>query len=143
MLRKGKFSRVPAPRRARTPEPPTETVAYRARRLREALHLSGDAFALACGLGRVEVVQLENGRNKATSYALRDALARGSNVPLEPLAEYLDGKITLSALLSLRGMRPLGDWWRTILANAPRGEATTPVAGSSIVPKAQRKDQTG
>jgi hypothetical protein len=62
----------------------------------------------------VEVVQLEGGKNKGTSYATRAALAKGVDVPVDLLAAYLDGEIALSTVLTLRGTYASAQWWRAV-----------------------------
>lgn len=95
-----------------------ETVAKRIRALRKAVNKSQDQVADDGGFERTYMNKIENGANTATSYKIRDGLARGFDVPLEPLAEYLDGKLPLESLLALRGMRSTSNWWRGIAARA-------------------------
>lgn len=119
-----------------------ETVAGRVKLLRGALGLTQEAMATAAGLERVVLVQVESGKNQASSYAIRAALAIGTDVPLEALADYLDGALPLRGLLALRGMRAASQWWRPI-ASAAAGTAppssslreSTPSAPSTIRPK--------
>lgn len=61
------------------------TAADKIRVLRAALGagVTQERLAELCGLTRVEVVQLETGKNKASSYATRLALARGVDVPVD------------------------------------------------------------
>ena len=96
-----------------------ETTAARVRALRKKLGVTQDQLADQCDITRVEVVLLEAGRNKATSYAMRAALAKGVDVPVEAIAAYLDGEIDLAALLTLRGTYASTQWWRGLLARRP------------------------
>lgn len=97
--------------------PPPSTTAWRVKALREALdNITQEALAERCGLNRVEVVQMEAGRNKVTSWAARVALARGIDVPSEAMGAYLDGEIDVEGLLSLRGTREASEFWRNLLA---------------------------
>jgi transcriptional regulator with XRE-family HTH domain len=89
-----------------------QTTADRVRGLRRALAVTQERLAEMCGLERVEVVQLEAGKNKATSYATRAALARGTDVPIDAMAAYLDGEIALPSLLALQGSYASTQWWR-------------------------------
>jgi transcriptional regulator with XRE-family HTH domain len=128
----------------------TETVGARVRLLRVAMGMTQEALAEAAGLDRPVMVQIESGRNQATSYAIRAALALGADVPLEALAEYLDGHLLLRGLVALRGMRAASQWWRPIAdaASSPSSrpevtqrsvaaqpESTTPSKGSEARPK--------
>lgn len=79
-------------------------------------------------------MQLETGHNKASSYLIRDGLARAADVPINALAEYLDGKLELNDLLRLRGTYSTGDWWRALVQAQHRAEE----AESSPPPHSRR-----
>lgn len=64
-------------------------IAQHVRAIRRRLRLSQEDFAERCGIERVVVWQLENGRNKGTSAAIQTALARGAGMTLEELRRYL------------------------------------------------------
>lgn len=72
----------------------------RLKALRKARRITQDELSTAAQLDRVAVVHIETGRNQASSYAVREALARGLNLPIERLAAYLDGKIQLEQILT-------------------------------------------
>jgi transcriptional regulator with XRE-family HTH domain len=75
------------------------SVADRLRALRKHLGLTQDQLANASELERVVIVQIENARNQASSYAVRKALAKGTGFPVERLSSYLDDEVTLDELL--------------------------------------------
>lgn len=87
--------RNPADKRARM----AADVAQRVRELRKARGLTQEQLAVAGGLERVEVVQIESGKNQAGSSRIGRALAKGARVGLEDLFKYLDGEIGLDDLL--------------------------------------------
>jgi transcriptional regulator with XRE-family HTH domain len=99
---------------------PAETSADRIRALRLRLGMTQEALGEACRMprNRLIVSQLETGKNGATSYATRAQLAEGFDVPLEALAAYLDGAVSLRGILALRGMRDRAEWWRELVAAA-------------------------
>jgi transcriptional regulator with XRE-family HTH domain len=70
--------------------------------LRKALELSQRDFARACGIEREHLSNIERGQNKATSSAMREALAKGAGVTIEALNAYLSGTSKLEDLLSAR-----------------------------------------
>jgi transcriptional regulator with XRE-family HTH domain len=116
-----------------------ETAAGRVKLLRVALGLTQEALAQASegAIDRVVVVQIETGKNQATSYAIRAGLAVGFDVPVEALADYLDGKLPSRGLLALRGMRAASQWWRPIAAaaaHAPPASEARPVAQRNLTP---------
>ena len=94
-----------------------QTTADRLRSLRQALGITQEALSELCGMTRVEIVQLETGKNKGSSYATRSALAKGVDVPVDALAAFLDGEIQLSALLTLQGSYASTQWWRAVLSH--------------------------
>lgn len=113
------------------------TAADKIRVLRAALGagVTQERLAELCGLTRVEVVQLETGKNKASSYATRLALARGVDVPVDAIAAYLDGTIGLDGLLVLRGSYAATQWWRVVAETAERA-AKAPVSPPIAPPPA-------
>lgn len=74
------------------------SVGERLRALRKHLGLTQEQLAEAAELDRVVIVQIENGRNQASSYAVRKALAKATHTNIERLSEYLDGEINLEHL---------------------------------------------
>jgi transcriptional regulator with XRE-family HTH domain len=76
----------------------------RVRDLRKALDLTqGQAAEMTDGkVDQVIFSQIETGKNKATSYAIRAGLARAFGTRIEDLAAYLDGEIDLGILLRRR-----------------------------------------
>lgn len=139
MMASGTIPYVATAARKRPTEGPGNP-AERIRALRQAIGVTQERFAEMGALSRIEMVQLETGKNKASSYATRDALARGADVPVEALAAYLDQEINLHALLSLCGTYASTQWWRGKLEKAERaavpGECPpTPATGSRILAK--------
>lgn len=99
------------------------------RALRMRLNCTQEHLADQAGLKRVQYVQLETGHNKASSYLIRDGLAKAVDVPINALAEYLDGKLELKDLMRLRGTYATGDWWRPLVRaqhNAEEAEPSPP-----------------
>jgi transcriptional regulator with XRE-family HTH domain len=87
---------------------PNDTVGERVRKLREALRIPSQEKLAADSidpdgkpLARLEVQKLEGGKNQAGSHRMRFALAKGFGLPLEDMADYLDGKITLDEALGI------------------------------------------
>lgn len=73
----------------------TNTVADRAKALRELLELTQDDVAAASGiLRREEISKLESGKLKGTTARTREGLARGFGVPEKVLDDLLEGRIT-------------------------------------------------
>jgi transcriptional regulator with XRE-family HTH domain len=70
---------------------------------RQALQQSQEVFAEHCGLKRLHVLAIEEGRNKLTTIEPRRKLAKGFGVAVETLEAYLDGRINLKAFLAQRG----------------------------------------
>jgi len=104
--------------------------------LRARLALSQESLEAASGghLAREAVSKIEAGKNKCTSYALRDALARGFGIDFEVLVAYLDGRATIEDVVAHRVARVPGnanpakpsrrlndrDDWETATAEARR-----------------------
>lgn len=79
------------------------TKTHRVRDLREALQLSQAALAARTGaLDQSYVARIEAGRNKATSFHVREALARGFGLELQTFVHYLDGTIDVHEAISQR-----------------------------------------
>lgn len=66
----------------------------RLRELRKALGLTQQELADRAGLERVEVVNLESGRNKATALRILRGLAKGFALSLQDMADFIDGSLT-------------------------------------------------
>jgi DNA-binding XRE family transcriptional regulator len=73
------------------------TAADLVKALRVRLGLTQDALAEKAEIRRTDVVRIEVGTNKVTSYALRQALAVGFGLSLDELVAYLSGKMTVEA----------------------------------------------
>ena len=113
-----------------------QTTSERLRALRQAIGVTQARLGELCGLTRVEVVQLETGKNKGTSYATRAALAKGVDVPVDAIAAYLDGDVGLADLLALQGSYASTQWWRGVLAHhRPPTQAPPTLPASSQVQK--------
>jgi len=63
-------------------------LSHHVRALRRRLRLSQDEFAERCGLDRTVITHIESGRNRASSAATQQALARGAGLTVEQLAAY-------------------------------------------------------
>lgn len=77
------------------------------RPLRKAAKLTQQTLADAAGLTRLEIVNLEGGRNRGTRHRIHTGLAHAFGVTVETLDAYLDGKIDLPDLLERR--QPIQD----------------------------------
>ncbi len=116
-------------------------VADRVRRLRERSGLTQAQVAERAGLERVEVNQIERGKNSCGSWRVRAGLATAFSVRVSTMAEYLDGTIDLAEVASriaaketsgeLRAVRLLRDRpeWPAALAAA---QAAAAVMGQSV-----------
>ncbi|MFO7181486.1 MAG: helix-turn-helix domain-containing protein [Pseudomonadota bacterium] len=62
---------------------------------RRAMGWSHEELGRRSGLGRLQVLRVEQGTNQATSYAVRAGLARGFGVPTAFFVEYLEGAVPL------------------------------------------------
>ena len=62
---------------------------------RRAMGWSHEELGRRSGLGRLQVLRVEQGTNQATSYAVRAGLARGFGVPTGFFVEYLEGAVPL------------------------------------------------
>ena len=80
----------------------TMSVQKRAVALRERLGLTQDQLAEAAGMIQGHYAKIESGKNKASTTAVRQGLARAVGVGLEAMNSYLDGDLTLDALLANR-----------------------------------------
>lgn len=68
--------------------------------LRDALGFSQESFARRCGVARVEITKLETGKNKATSYDMRENLARGCGLTVADIKAYLEGDELLNVIVA-------------------------------------------
>lgn len=65
------------------------------RGLRNALGLTQEKLAERAGLERIEVVNVESGRNQATSIRILKGLAQGFGLSLEDAMAFIDGELTV------------------------------------------------
>lgn len=77
-------------------------VAVRVRALRTKLGWSQEELALRAAVHRVNIVRVETGSNKLSSYAMRAALARGFGLTLEDVNAFLAGRLSIKQALSRR-----------------------------------------
>jgi DNA-binding XRE family transcriptional regulator len=77
-------------------------VKERIRDLRKELQLSQEAAAQKSGLARTVWVKLEAGKNQASSFEIRSAIAKTAGVTVEAVADYLDERLTLAQLMAGR-----------------------------------------
>lgn len=75
----------------------------RVRALRAALKMTQEQLADASGLDRVEVSNLEVGRNQATSTRILKGLARGFGLDLQAMSDFVDGALSVEEAVQLRG----------------------------------------
>lgn len=71
--------------------------------IRSALGLSQAQLAKRAELDRIEILNVEKGRNKASSARIRDGLARGFGLSIEETSAGLDGHLTPEDILNLIG----------------------------------------
>jgi transcriptional regulator with XRE-family HTH domain len=69
-----------------------DDISQHVRALRRRADVSQEHFAKLCGLTRLQIFDLESGRNKGTSAAIREGLARGAKMSLDQLSEFLSAK---------------------------------------------------
>jgi transcriptional regulator with XRE-family HTH domain len=75
----------------------TSVIGSRVRELRAALRLTQEQLAAAGGLpDRVRVAKVESGKNQASSYAMRNALAKGFGLCIDDFDAYLDGRLAVA-----------------------------------------------
>lgn len=74
--------------------------AGRIRELRKRMGLTQDQMGDKCGIRGWAVMRFESGRNKATSYESVASLAQGVGVNVDAMAKYLDGELSMDALLA-------------------------------------------
>lgn len=72
------------------------------RALRTTSGMTQQRLADLAGVGRIEVIAVEKGRNKATSIRMRDGLARAFGLTREDMSLVLEKKITVNDALSRR-----------------------------------------
>jgi transcriptional regulator with XRE-family HTH domain len=77
-------------------------VSERVRALRKRVDLTQAQVAERAGLDRVEVSQIEGGKNSCGSWRVRAGLARAFGVRVDTVADYLDGAIGLQDVLDRR-----------------------------------------
>lgn len=75
--------------------------------LRERLGLTQEQIAEAAGMAQGHYAKIESGKNKASTAGVRQGLARAVGVSLEAISAYLDGDLSLDALLAARGSSPV------------------------------------
>ncbi len=75
----------------------------RVRALREALGLTQEGLALRGGLGRLTILRVENGENKATSHAVRAGLAKAFDLSMDDSDALLDGRLSVKRALDRSG----------------------------------------
>jgi transcriptional regulator with XRE-family HTH domain len=78
----------------------------RLRALRKELDLTQEQLADRGDLERVEVVNLESGRNQATSIRILKGLARGFRLTLQDAMDLIDGKLSVQEARSRSGQAP-------------------------------------
>lgn len=71
----------------------TNEIGERVRALRKAVGLTQEQVAIAAGLERVEVVQIETGKNKATSARMQKGLAKSFHLSVDEIGRVLSGAL--------------------------------------------------
>jgi transcriptional regulator with XRE-family HTH domain len=86
------------------------TPAERVRSLRTALKLKQSDVAIRSGsLPQTTILKIEKGRNKATSYAVREALGRSFGLSTAEMSDFLDGRSHIDQVLeTIRARYPDG-----------------------------------
>ena len=79
----------------------------RLRALRKKIGITQEALAAKGGLDRVEVSNLESGRNQATSVRILRGLAIGFGLSLQDTADFIDGQLDVETALGRVGRPPL------------------------------------
>jgi transcriptional regulator with XRE-family HTH domain len=69
--------------------------------VRARLGLTQDEMADRAGLDRIEILNVEKGRNKASSARIRDGLAQAIGISVEQVSAGLEGKLSPAAILAL------------------------------------------
>lgn len=69
----------------------------RFRTLRKKIGVTQEVFAERSGLDRVEVSNLESGRNQATSVRMLKGIAAGFGLSLQEAADFIDGALDVDA----------------------------------------------
>jgi DNA-binding XRE family transcriptional regulator len=69
----------------------------RVKALRKSLNLTQEVLAERGGLERVEVSNLESGRNQATSVRILRGLAKGFGLELQDALDFVDGTLSVDA----------------------------------------------
>lgn len=77
-------------------------VKERVKELREALDLTQEELGKRSELGRIEINRLESGANKGGMAQLQKRLAVAAGVSLDDMNAYLEGGMTLDAIMSRR-----------------------------------------
>lgn len=105
-------------------EPEAGVVASQFNALRNALALTQEQVAERADIDSSVPSKIESGDNLIGTYALRKSLAQAFDVSVEILANYLDGELSLEALLALKrnglNFEAVGKTAQRILAESPR-----------------------
>jgi transcriptional regulator with XRE-family HTH domain len=78
----------------------------RIKALRKALGLTQEALAERADLERVEISNLESGRNQATSVRILKGLARGFGLELQDASDLVDGVLDVETAVQRSQARP-------------------------------------
>jgi len=105
-------------------------VADRVRRLRERSGLTQAQVAERAGLERVEVNQIERGKNSCGSWRVRAGLATAFSVRVSTMAEYLDGEIDLAEVSARIGAKETSGELRAVRLLRDRPEWPAVLAAS-------------
>lgn len=70
------------------------------RDLRKAKGWTQEELAHRAAVSRTDIVNLEKGRNRASSHAKRRALARGFDLTIETIDALLDGSLSVATLVA-------------------------------------------
>lgn len=115
------------------------------RGLRKALGMTQETLADRSALERVEISNLESGRNQATSVRIFRGLARGFGLDLQQAADLLDGVLSVEAAAAAARQGPrAGRTGRELAADLAREagvseRAISQILAEPITPETERR----
>lgn len=120
----------------------------RMRALRVALKLTQEQLADRGELERVEISNLESGRNQATSTRILKGLAKGFELSLQDMADVIDGALSVDEAVRRRGSaaqaRAAGPHPnRALAADLARADGIADAAIASVLAESVAPDDAG
>ena len=119
-----------------------EEIKDRIKALRKALGLTQDALADRGGLERVEISNLESGRNQATSVRILKGLAKGLGLDLQATSDFVDGLLSVEdavAKIQSAGKQPSPT--RNLAADLARGIGVSQRAIAEVLAEPMTPEQ--